>query len=132
MHHCQLSRGGLRSATVQRRRRSRRAPALAVLTALALAASLSVAAALQSPNIIIKVKGGRARITNNLEPSGGCETSTCKLAVGPHQRLTLKARPAHGFRFKRWEGPCINTRGYKCTIEGSNHRERFVVRLGRR
>jgi Divergent InlB B-repeat domain len=104
--------------------------ALASIAVLALLATAGAASAFQSPNIIIKVKGGRATVSNNLEP-GGCVTATCKLVLGPHQRLTLKAKPDSGYKYKRWEGPCLSTHGYKCTIEGSNHTERFVVRLGR-
>ncbi len=105
-----------------------RAFVLAAVLALLLAAD--AASAFQSPNIVIEVKGGRATVSNNLEP-GGCVTSTCKLVLGPHQRLTLKATPKPGYAFRRWEGPCFSTHGYKCTIEGSNHTERFVVRLGK-
>jgi Divergent InlB B-repeat domain len=104
--------------------------AFAFATVLVLLAVAGAASAFQQPNIIIKVKGGRATISNNLEP-GGCVTSTCKLVLGPRQRLTLKAKPGPGYKFKRWEGPCLSTRGYKCVIEGSSHTERFVVRLGR-
>jgi hypothetical protein len=97
---------------------------------LALLLAAGAASAFQSPNIIVKVKGGRATVSNSLEP-GGCVTPTCKLVLGPHQRLTLREKPKPGYRFNRWEGPCISTHGYKCTIEESNHTERFVVRLGK-
>lgn len=67
----------------------------AFITVLALLLSATATAAFQSPNIIIKVKGGHATVSNNLEPDG-CVTSTCKLVLGPHQRLTLKAKPSPG------------------------------------
>jgi hypothetical protein len=107
-----------------------RAIAVTSMLALALAGSLSIASAFGAPNIIIKVKGGKGLVSNNKEP-GGCVTSTCKLVLGPHERLTLKAKPDPGYKFKRWEGPCLSTRGYKCTIEGSKGTERFVVRFGK-
>ncbi len=106
-----------------------RAFALAV-TCLAVAFTGAVAAQAQSPNIIIKVKGGKGTISNNKEP-GGCVTSKCKLILGPGEKLTLKAKPDHGYIFKRWDGPCTSTHGFKCTIKGSNKTERFVVHFGK-
>jgi Divergent InlB B-repeat domain len=98
--------------------------------ALGVAACVAVAQGFQAPNIIIKVKG-QGLISNNREP-GGCETSTCKLVLGKGDKLTLKAKPDPGWAFKRWQGPCVKTFGYKCKIKGSNHRERFVVHFARR
>jgi Divergent InlB B-repeat domain len=98
---------------------------------LVLAIGLGAAAqAQQGPNIIIKVKG-QGTIQNNKE-SGGCDTSTCKLVLGPGDKLTLKAKPASGYVFKSWSGPCRSTKGNRCKIKGSKGKEHFTARFARR
>jgi hypothetical protein len=103
-----------------------------VIACLAGTASLAAPAGAQQgpPNIIIKVRG-KGTIANNKEP-GGCVTSTCKLALGPGDKLTLKAKPASGYVFTSWSGPCVSTKGSACRIKGSDGKENFVVKFAKR
>lgn len=68
-------------------------------------------------------------ISNNKEP-GGCLTPTCKLVLHQGSRLTLKAKPANGYIFRRWLGPCLSRQGPKCLIKGSKRKEHFVAVFG--